>query len=235
MRKKFVVYAHRGASEYAPENTLQSFYLGVQMGANGIETDVQKTKDGVLVLFHDQSIDRVTDGKGNICDYTFDELQGFLVKKGEMTDKIITFDEFLEKFGWKDLTFAIELKGEGVSKETIDAIRKFGLTDKCILTSFLYQNLKDAYDYAPEFRLGYLVNKIDETILSQFDQIKFTEICPKVNIIDKDFIKAWNDKGVDVRAWGIADEDLMKYAYDCGVCGMTVNFPDKLIKHIKNI
>ena len=52
----FTVYAHRGASEYAPENTLSSFYMGLSMGANGIETDVQRTKDGVAVLFHDYTL-----------------------------------------------------------------------------------------------------------------------------------------------------------------------------------
>lgn len=66
-----VNYAHRGASEYAPENTLSSFYLGLLQGANGIETDVQRTKDGVLVLFHDDTLDRVTDGRGIISDYNF--------------------------------------------------------------------------------------------------------------------------------------------------------------------
>ena len=90
MRDNFIVYAHRGASEYAPENTLMSFYLGVQMGANGIETDVRQTKDGVLVLFHDETLDRVTDGAGNICDYTFEELQKFNVIKNGKIDKIIT-------------------------------------------------------------------------------------------------------------------------------------------------
>ena len=56
---EFVNYAHRGASAYAPENTLASFYLGCQMGANGVETDVQRTKDGVLVLFHDNDLMRI--------------------------------------------------------------------------------------------------------------------------------------------------------------------------------
>ena len=55
-------YAHRGASEYAPENTMSAFYLGLIYGADGIETDVQRTKDGELVLFHDDTLDRVTDG-----------------------------------------------------------------------------------------------------------------------------------------------------------------------------
>lgn len=65
-------YAHRGASEYAPENTLSSFYMGLAQGANGIETDVQRTKDGVLVLFHDGTLDRATDKSGKLSDYTFE-------------------------------------------------------------------------------------------------------------------------------------------------------------------
>ena len=72
---QMINYAHRGASEYAPENTLSSFYLGLIQGANGIETDVQRTRDGVPVLFHDDTIDRVSDGHGKISDYTFDQLK----------------------------------------------------------------------------------------------------------------------------------------------------------------
>ena len=68
-------YAHRGASEYAPENTLSSFYLGLMQGANGLETDVQKTRDGVLILFHDDTLDRVTDHTGKVSDYTWEELK----------------------------------------------------------------------------------------------------------------------------------------------------------------
>lgn len=232
MKKDFIVYAHRGASEYAPENTLQSFYLGVQMGANGIETDVQKTKDGVLILFHDDTLERVTGAKGKVCDYTFDQLANLLVKRGDKSDKIITLEEFLIKFGWKDLTFAIELKSSGVAKESIDLIKKYKVENKCIITSFNFQNLKEAFDYAPRLRIGYLVQKIDSEVLEQIKEIKLTEICPCVDIIDKDFVKEWNDKGYDVRAWGIANENLMKYAYECGVCGMTVNFPDKLVEYI---
>lgn len=76
-------YAHRGASTYYPENTLSSSYAGVHMGATGIETDVHKTADGVLVLFHDDTLDRVTDGKGDISDYTYEELLRFTVSYGE--------------------------------------------------------------------------------------------------------------------------------------------------------
>ena len=86
-------YAHRGASEYAPENTLSSFFLGLLQGANGIETDVQRTKDGVLVLFHDDTLDRVSDGCGPLRDHTLAQLQQLRITgnaPGGFYDRVVT-------------------------------------------------------------------------------------------------------------------------------------------------
>ena len=85
---KFVNYAHRGASTFCPENTMLSFYTGIYMGANGIETDVQVTKDGVLVLFHDDTLNRILGIDGSIKDYTYEELRTYNVKNGLLFDKI---------------------------------------------------------------------------------------------------------------------------------------------------
>ena len=70
----FVNYAHRGASAYAPENTMSSFKKAFQIGSNGIELDLQKTKDGKIVIFHDDEIDKKSNGTGRISDYTYKEL-----------------------------------------------------------------------------------------------------------------------------------------------------------------
>ena len=128
-------YAHRGASSYYPENTLSAFYAGVFMGADGIETDVQRTKDGVLVLFHDDTLDRVTNGTGRLCDHTYAQLQALTVKNpaGDRFDKIVTLEDFLRYFGWRQLTFAVELKQPGVERETIDLLETFGMAEKTIL------------------------------------------------------------------------------------------------------
>lgn len=233
IKNNFIVYAHRGASAYAPENTLQSFYLGIQMGANGIETDVQLTKDGVLVLFHDNTVDRVTDGHGLLSNFTYDELKNLNVKKNEHIDKIITFEEFVQRFGWRDLTLAIELKGNGVAEETARIIKKYGIEDKCIITSFKYKELVDMSKHEPKIRLGYLVSEVNDEVVKQFNETKFFEICPKIDVIDTDFVKYWNGKGYGVRAWGISNQEKMINAYNYGVSGMTVNFPDKLIEYIK--
>lgn len=234
MRKKFINYAHRGAPSYCPENTFLSFYTGIYMGANGIETDVQITKDGVLVLFHDDSLERVTGEKGSINDYTYHELQKFWVKNGKLKDKIPTLEDFLLKFKDFDLTFAIELKVGGVEKLVADALIKYGVIDKVVVTSFNYDYLKIFKGYAPKIKLGYLTKTVDNSLIEKLTNDKFYEICPEGAIITKENVDKWHELGFNVRAWGIYNEDIMKAVYNAGADGMTVNFPDKLTRYILN-
>ena len=229
----FVNFAHRGASEYTPENTLLAFNLGMYMGANGIETDVQLTKDNVAVLFHDDTLNRVTGQEGSISDYTFDELQEFFVTKNEYRDKILKFDDFLKHFYFRDITFAIELKQRGTAKVAIDILRKYNIRPKVVLTSFIFDELVDAGEYAPEFKRGYLTNNITDELLEKMKKLGIDEICPEAHLCTPELVKKWHYEGFNVRAWGVYNEDLMKHAYECGCDGMTVNFPDKLTEYLK--
>jgi glycerophosphoryl diester phosphodiesterase len=233
----FVVYAHRGASEYYPENTLSSFYAGVDMGANGIENDVQKTKDGVLVVFHDDTLDRVTDGSGSISDYTYRELLEFTVKneKYGRSDKIMTFDEFLKYFGWRELTLAVELKQYGIAGDVIDMIDSYGVRDKVIITSFKYEELQAAREYDKNIRLGWLYwGETDGEKIKKLKAINAFQACPKAKDLTENELKLIYENGFECRAWGISDTDIMKKAVEMGVNGgMTVNFPDKLLEYLK--
>ena len=230
---KFINYAHRGASEYAPENTFLSFYYGLTMNANGIETDVQLTKDNVLVLFHDATLDRVTDGKGNLCDYTFSELQSLWVKKGDLKDKIITFEDFLTHFSKMDLTFAIELKGDKTALPTAKILEKFNIREKVVITSFKINELLDFKKAMPDYKTGFLAQSIDDELLNQLKAYGIDEFCPDAKFVTKENVEKWRNLGFGVRAWGVVNEDLMKNAYYSGVDGMTVNFPDKLTELIE--
>ena len=164
--KKFINYAHRGASTYTPENTFLAFYTGIYMGANGIETDVQKTKDGVLVLFHDTTITRLTGVEGALSDYTLEELKQFTFEKDGLCDKIVVFEDFLKQFAFRDITFAIEIKQAGIEAEIADMMRKFHLEQKAIVTSFMPECIAAIKEYAPEFRIGLLCREItDDTII----------------------------------------------------------------------
>ena len=228
----FINYAHRGASEYAPENTLLSFHTGIFMGANGIETDVRRTKDGVLVLFHDDTLTRVTGEEGGIADYTLEELRRFRVKKGHLTDKICTLEEFLAAFAHRDLTFAIELKAADVEEDTAAMIRRFGVEEKVVITSFNFDFVRRMRSAAPELKCGWLTSAVTEERLTEMRAIGIGEICPRATITDRESVARWHEMGFNVRAWGIANEEWMLAACEAGADGMTVNFPDKLTKYI---
>ena len=228
----FVNYAHRGASSYAPENTMSAFRLGLEMGAGGIETDVQRTKDGVLVLFHDDTLARVTGQSGSIKDYTYAQLQEFSVTVHGQSDRIPTLEEFLQAFSALDLTFAIELKQPFTEEDTVAMLNKYGMKEKTVITSFQLECLMRARACAPDYRMGYLTMDINPLTLPVMDTIGIQEICPEAPLVTPALVEDLHSKGYSVRAWGVSNEDLMKAVYDAGADGMTVNFPDKLTAYM---
>lgn len=231
-------YAHRGASEYAPENTLSSFYLGLLQGANGIETDVRKTKDGVLVLFHDNTLDRISNASGRLCDYTLSQLKDIKIfgnSTTEFYDRIITLREFLEKFSSFDINFAIELKGADVEKETLEMVKEFGIMNKTTFTSFHFEYIKKIKELDQSARVGWLVSSIDDNVMEQLAQIHGEEIAPKAELLSDEDVKTFRNRGFGVRAWGVSNITLMKKMCMLGVDGMTVNFPDRLYEYLHSL
>lgn len=223
-------YAHRGASAYYPENTMSAFYAGLRMGANGIETDIHRTRDGVLVLFHDDTLERVTEGSGAVTDCTYEELLALTVCNRETgrRDKIVRFEDFLRYFSFRDLTFAVELKQDHVERETIELLEAYGMREKTVLTSFHFDNLRRAREIHPGYRLGGLTDLADEAALEQLRAIGAEEICPRAQTVRPEDVRRWHAQGLSVRAWGVYTPELMREMCRCGVDGMTVNFPDLL-------
>lgn len=232
----FVIYAHRGASEYYPENTMSSFSAGVEMGANGIETDVQISKDGVLMIFHDDTMKAKTGFDGTVADHTYAELCEARVKNEAYSreDRLVTFEEFLKSFALLDLTFAIELKVRGIAEPVIRMLKRYGAYEKSVITSFDYEALVEAREYDSEVKIGWLyVHRTKETI-EKLRAIGATQGCPKACEIKPEHLRELYANGFECRAWGISDETVMKAAVDMGVnAGMTVNFPDKLVEYMR--
>lgn len=228
-------YAHRGASEYAPENTLSSFYLGLLQGANGIETDVQKTKDGVLVLFHDDTVDRVSDGSGKLSDYTWEELKNLKIYGNNTTgfyDRIMTLRAFFEVFSQYDIQFAIELKGLDVEEETLNMVKEFDILHKVTFTSFQFDYIKRIKQLDSTARVGWLTYSSNENVMHQLTEIGGEEIAPDAGTVTAELISQWKAAGFGVRAWGVTNVSLMKKMCLLGVDGMTVNFPDRLQQYL---
>ena len=229
----FVNYAHRGASAYRPENTLISFRYGVELGANGIELDLQQTKDGKIVVFHDDTIEKKSNGTGKIIDYTYAELYNmdFGFWKGEefCGTKICLFEDFAREFLGKDLTFAIEIKSDNIEQKVLDIIYKYKKHDNIYITSFKIGILEKVRLLDKKIKLSWLISEpINEDNIKKLLSIQGNQIAPNAKNITREGIELARKNGLGVRLWGIENEEIMLKAYPFAPEGMTVNFPDKL-------
>lgn len=230
-------YAHRGASTYYPENTLRAFYEGIRMQANGIETDIQCSKDGVLVLFHDQDLQRVVSKEGCIADFTYEELleMDFGAFRGDTLsgESIVTLEEFLIHFGKKNLVFSLEIKQEGVEATSLEMVKKYHCEEKVIFTSFFKQSLIELRKLDPTICLGLLTEKITAELLEELKSLQIQQICPCLCNVSKEDMAFARREGFSVRFWGIRDEADMLRALELDGDGMTINFPDKLAQALQ--
>ena len=235
----FVNYAHRGASAYAPENTMSSFKKAFQIGSNGIELDLQKTKDGKIVIFHDNKIDNKSNKTGKISDYTYKELSQFdfgsWFSKEFENEKIVLFDDFMKEVSNKNLILAIELKEEGIEKEALEIINEYYNKDNIFITSFIYNSLSNIRKLDKNIKIGWLIKEdINQKNILEFMKISGNQICPPADLVSEEGIKLARENELSVRLWGVSNEEIMRKVYNLDIDGMTVNFPDKLNELIMN-
>lgn len=229
-----LVIAHRGASTYAPENTFAAFDLALKMGARHLELDVQTSSDGHLVIIHDDLVNRTSNGFGRVWKHTLAELQaldaGTWFDKKYAGERIPTLEAMLKRYqGRAHLHVEIKGKSDGLSERTADMIRAQGWARDVTMTSFQKDKLESLRAYAPELPAGWLLRNIDDDIIAEAKRLGITQLCPKADTVTPPLVARLRDAGFNVRAWGVANEDLMRRMVDAGVDGMTVNFPDKLL------
>lgn len=233
--KKFINYAHRGASAYAPENTMVAFKKALVMGADGIELDLQETKDKKIVIFHDEIIDKKSNGKGRIKDYTYEELYnldfGSWFSNEYKGEHIVLFEDFAKEFLKKDLVFAIELKDIGYEQEVLNIIKKYSNINNIYITSFKYEVLNNIRKIDKNIKISWLIKeKINKENINKLLKINANQICPKATKVTSKDIALANASGIGVRLWGVNNKEIMGKVYTLNTEGMTVDFPDKLNK-----
>lgn len=165
---KQLIFAHRGASGYAPENTLEAFELAVRQGADGIELDVHMTREGELVVAHDETIDRVADGSGAICEMTLAELKRYRFNRTKpeyRSARIPTLLEVFELVGPSDLMINVELKNSyidypGLEKAALELAAHMGMEDRVLYSSFNHHSLLRIKQLNPKAFCGMLYEAI---------------------------------------------------------------------------
>jgi glycerophosphoryl diester phosphodiesterase len=236
----FMCIAHRGASSYAPENTLTAFDLALAMGSMHIELDVHCTRDGQVVVIHDETVDRTTNGTGPVTSYTLAELRcldaGAWFGAEFIGQRLATYAEILGRYGGS-VHIHTEIKGHTahLAQRTVDLIRQYDMTAQVTITSFQQSPLQDIRVYAPELPTGWLVHQVNETIITRAQQLGVTQLCPLATTVTPALVRHLHAHGFVVRAWGVTTEALMRQVVDAGADGMTVNFPDKLMAYVQSL
>ena len=213
--------AHRGASYYAPENTIEAFKKALTLRADAVEFDVHHTKDGQIIIMHDYNVKRTTDGAGLIKDLTLKQIKKFHEPNGE---PVPTLQEALNLLKKKCIC-KIEIKDKGIEKKVLKIIKKNRMTKSVIITSKIFSVLKKIKKMEPKIKT--------ETIFSKFsmkDMVKETKkfnadfIAPHYSKTNKKFIEEAHKNGLKVYVWTINTKRLFDKMKKMGVDGITSDY-----------
>lgn len=228
-----LVCAHRGASGYAPENTMKAFRLAHKLGAHACENDVHLTRDGEIVVIHDSSIARVSDGAGEVERMTLAELRAFDFGEGE---RIPTLDECLAFFDASGMTLNIEIKTNdevydvALVEGTGKLIEKYGLSSKIIISSFYHKSLTDMKERFPAIRTAVLHGDEIKEAGAYAASLGAAYSHPYFGCVDKAFMEECEKHGILVNPWTVnTSEDVQRMAA-LGCHMIITNYPDMALK-----
>lgn len=232
----FRIIAHRGASGYAPENTLAAFLLAERMGVTEIELDVQFSRDWQLVIVHDATLDRYGYPGLKVADLNFAELAALdmgswfspYLYRGERVLSLSTlFDVFRDR-----LTYHVELKAQSpdLPQAVLECVNANGVSERTMITSLHFDLLTIVRTLAPEQRVGWLLraNQFTRENIARAADAGFFQICPLAVEANRDMI-AYARRNLEVRAHGVTGRAEMLHVIQSGGNGLTINCPDWLI------
>lgn len=227
------VFAHRGASGYKPENTLISFKKALSMGIDMIELDVHLTADGHLVVIHDETVDRTTDGTGQVAEYSFSQLRQLDAGKGQ---KIPLLSEVFDLVN-KRVPINIELKGAGTAAAVAKLIEHYtkekGWTDDLfVVSSFELDELDAFIKLMPHIHTGALYEGEPVRFLAfARREHTYSANLSSVFVTNKDVYRA-HRSGLMVYVYTINDKDEAKRMEELHVDGVFSDYPDRIAKTV---
>ncbi|MCR4924786.1 MAG: metallophosphoesterase [Clostridiales bacterium] len=247
------IWAHRGSSARHPENTLEAFKAAAKLPIAGIELDIQLTKDGEIVVIHDETVDRTTNGTGAVKDWTLKDLKKLKIKsasknpfKKSAGERIPTMREVLELLKpyckKNGLLINIELKNsrvryEGMEEKILSLVKEYGLEESVVYSTFNQDSLELLKKLDPSVKTGVL-NGSEQVCVDFAARAPVDALHPYVGRLDAALDAM--QSGLPVRAWGGAEsffpkkfeceiKDLKRLA-DAGVTDFITNIPEEYIK-----
>ncbi len=240
----FRVISHRGANRLAPQNTLPAFQKAVDLGAEGMELDVHLTKDGTIVVCHDYTIDRTSNGTGAVADYTYEELLQFdfgsYFSPEFAGTKIPTLAEFFELSRSMEL-LNVEIKSpkdkhSPIARRTIEAAKQAGLADKLLISSFdaavllackeVDRSIRTALLYSFDLKETPNIAELAEGYVAYAQSIDVQALHPFMMFLDEDYAENCHKAGLLVHPWTVNEAEGMQTVIDWGCDGIITDYPD---------
>ncbi|MFN2234495.1 MAG: glycerophosphodiester phosphodiesterase [Anaerolineales bacterium] len=221
------VIAHRGASAHAPENTMAAFQLAFDQGADGIELDVMLNKENRVVVIHDDTVDRTTNGTGKVSQMTLEQLKFLDAGDGE---RIPTLSEVLERFGGRFL-INIELKNyhsmfDKLPIVVMKLVKSFNLAESVLLSSFNPFNLSRIHRHLPQVKLGLITQpKMAKSWLWRL--FPHDALHPYFNDVDQKLVTGLHTNYREVNVWTVDEPAEMRRLALLGVDSIITNYPKR--------
>jgi glycerophosphoryl diester phosphodiesterase len=232
--------AHRGASGYAPENTLAAFRRATALGVTFIETDLHLTRDAHFVALHDETVDRTTTGQGAIQTLTLAEIRrldaGSWFGSEFMGERVPTLVEILEFARKHDVVFYLELKPNGFwggEHALIGALREAGQIARVVIISFESGILEGLRRLEPTLMTGLLIDHQIGEAFRKTNEIGARQIAIRGDLVTPNFLLEAHKRDLQVVCWTINNPAHMRMLASAGVDGIMSDYPDRLLSVVK--
>lgn len=225
------VVGHRGAAGVEPENTIRGFRYALELGVDYTECDIHLTKDNHLVVIHDDSVDRTTNGTGTVRSLTFAEIRSLDAGKGE---RVPTITEVLEVVKDKAILL-IELKGEGVEEQAVQTVKKTQMDEQVVFTSFHLDRISKVKNIDSSLKVGAIFGQPPEDFCQRALDAGASGIGIHYKNLNRELVKEAHRHELDVRAWNPDTISEMKKMIELGVDGVSSNRPDLLISLVHSL
>jgi glycerophosphoryl diester phosphodiesterase len=215
---------HRGAAGHAPENTLAAIQTGIALGIDLVEIDVRRTADGVLVVLHDETVNRTTDGKGRVDRLSLEDIKKFNAGNGE---RIPTLEEVLKVIAGR-AGLMLELKVNGIARQAVETVREVGFVTPVIYASFLLDELRPVRAIEPDASLMALFGRLPQAPAARAIEHGSSHVGLRHNTATSHLVAALHRAGLLVFVYTADRPDDIQHAVSAGVDGVISNFPERV-------
>lgn len=224
------VLGHRGCRGLEPENTFRAFKKAIDLGVDLIEFDVRMTKDKRLVVIHDEKLDRTTNGRGFVRDFTFEEIRKLDAGKGE---KVPSLEEVLNFLKSQKPIIVIEIKEPETTEQILKIIKREKIESKVTIVSFWLKTLKKIKKVEPKIKTGALFRKKAKNTISLIKEIGANGLGLEYHSVDEKIVKECHKENLEINAWTVNEIEDIERMIKLKVDIISSDYPNRVLEKLK--